>query len=88
VDDFLNHSGGGPYSFRLHGELIHKAGSLLPLAGHPPAWAQLYIYDSTQALDYCMDHMANSSLDRGVMQTLQNMLYRSHPAVQFYKHAF
>jgi hypothetical protein len=27
VDDTLNH-GHGPYSFRLHGELIHQVGSL------------------------------------------------------------
>jgi hypothetical protein len=33
VDDSLNHRGGGPYSFRLYGELIHRAGSLLPSLG-------------------------------------------------------
>ena len=88
MDDSLNCTGGGPYSFRLHGELIHRAGSLLPSQGDPPAWAQLYIYDSTQALDFRMAHSANSRLDRGVMQTLQDMLYRSHPAVELYKHAF
>ena len=88
VDDSLNRTGAGPYSFRLHGELIHRAGSLLPPQGDSPTWAQLYIYDSTQALDFCMAHSANSRLDRGVMQTLQDMLYCSHPAVELYKHAF
>src|SRR6266850_1417228 len=42
VDNTLNRTGGGPYSFRLFGELIHQAGSLLPPPGKPPAWAQLY----------------------------------------------
>jgi hypothetical protein len=87
VNDTLN-NGGGPYSFRLHGELIHQVGSLLPSPGKPPAWAQLYIYDSAQALDYRMVHQANDSLNRSIMQTLQDMLYRRHPSVQLYKHAF
>jgi len=88
VDNTLNRMGGGPYSFRLHGELIHKAGSLLPPQGKPPAWAQLYIYDSAQALDYRMAHPANDHLNRTVMQTLQDMLYHHHPSVQHYKQAF
>jgi len=87
VDNTLN-NGGGPYSFKLHGELIYKAGSLLPPPGDPPIWAQLYIYDSAQALDHCMAHPWNSSLNRDVMQTLQDMLYRHHPSVELYKHAF
>src|SRR6266850_3142779 len=88
VDNTLNHTGGGPYSFRLFGELIHQAGSLIPPPGKPPAWAQLYIYDSAQALNYCIGHSANSTLDRNIMQTLQDMLYRHHPSVLLYKHAF
>src|SRR5882672_8648585 len=35
-----------------------------------------------------MAHRHNDSLDRGVMQTLQDMLYRHHPGVELYKHAF
>src|SRR6267142_1986378 len=88
VDNTLNRTGGGPYSFRLFGELIHQAGSLIPPPGKPPAWAQLYIYDSAQALNYCIGHSANSTLDRNIMQTLQDMLYRHHPSVLLYKHAF
>ncbi|KAI9429430.1 hypothetical protein H4582DRAFT_2065258 [Lactarius indigo] len=33
LDEFINQRGGGPYTFRLHGELIHRAGSLLPPDG-------------------------------------------------------
>src|SRR6266850_5579174 len=87
VDNTLN-NGGGPYSFRLHRELIHKAGSLLPPPGDSPKWAQLYIYDSAQALDHHMAHPRNSSLNRDIMQTLQDMLSGHHPSVELYKHAF
>jgi len=34
-----------------------------------------------------MNHPANAALHRGTMQTLQDMLYRHHPGVQFYKQA-
>jgi hypothetical protein len=88
VNDSLNELGGGPYSFRLHGELIHKAGSLLHPTGTPPAWAQLYIYDSAQALNHRMAYEANHRTNREVMQTLQDMLYCKHPGVELYKHAF
>lgn len=36
----------GPYSFRLHGENYLHMGSLLPVHGQPPKFAQLYIYDT------------------------------------------
>lgn len=36
----------GPYSFRLYGENYHLLGSLLPVEGQPPKFAQLYIYDT------------------------------------------
>ena len=88
VDDTLNRSGRAPYSFRLHGELIHRAGSLLPSLGQAPAWAQLYIYDLATALNHRLANRINSALDRVTLQTLQDMLYRAHPAVQIYKHAF
>ena len=88
VDDSLNHAGGGPYSFRLHGELIHRAGGLLPPVGRPPVWAQLYILDSADALNHRMENQYNDGLDRHTMQTLQDMLYRQHPGTELYKHAF
>jgi hypothetical protein len=49
LDDSLNRGGlgwpRGPYSFRLHGKLIHGVGSLLPSDGETPVYAQLYIVD-------------------------------------------
>ena len=52
LDNSINRLGGGPYSFRLHGELIHRVGSLLPPEGQPPVYAQLYLCDSAQALGH------------------------------------
>jgi len=41
--------GRGPPVFRIHGELTHLAGSLLPEEGVRPMYAQLYIYDPEEA---------------------------------------
>jgi hypothetical protein len=50
-------------------------------------YAQLYIYDPQEALQFRMNHPANSDLHMETMQTLQDMLHRRHPAVQLYKQA-
>src|ERR1700761_5163634 len=67
VDDTLNRAGGGhrgPYSFRIHGELSHLAGSLLPPEDRtsPPVYAQLYITDSVSAHPHRMANAWNSHL--------------------------
>ncbi|XP_076889973.1 uncharacterized protein LOC143540899 [Bidens hawaiensis] len=38
--------GNAPYTFRLSGENYHSIGTLLPLDGNKPQFAQLYIYDT------------------------------------------
>ncbi|XP_076943656.1 uncharacterized protein LOC143613971 [Bidens hawaiensis] len=38
--------GNTPYTFRLSGENYHSIGTLLPLDGNKPQFAQLYIYDT------------------------------------------
>ena len=77
-DKNINRDGGGPYVFKVHGCLYNQSGSLIPYQGRPPIYSQLYIYDPQDALDYRMNHSANSGLDRTTMETLQDMLYRRH----------
>jgi hypothetical protein len=87
VDDSVNRNGAGPYVFKVHGQLSHRAGSLLPNERQTPLYSQLYIYDGSDALDYHMGHAANHNLDRGTMQILQDTLYNHHPGVEMYKQA-
>ena len=87
-DKAINRDGHGPYVFKVQGRLYHQSGALLPRAGSSPVYAQLYIYDPQEALDFRMNNGANTSLNRATMQTLQDMLYRHHPGVQLYKQAF
>jgi hypothetical protein len=87
VDDSVNCNGAGPYVFKVHRQLSHRAGSLLSNEGQTPLYSQLYIYDRDEALNYHMGHAANHNLDRGTMQILQNTLYNHHPGVAMYKQA-
>jgi len=36
----------GPPTFRIHGQVHHLIGSLLPMPNNSPKFAQLYIYDT------------------------------------------
>lgn len=45
IDNSVN-NGRGPFVFRLHGQNFHQIVSLLPAEGMPPAFAQLYIFDT------------------------------------------
>ena len=87
IDESVN-DGVGPYIFKLHGELSHRSGSLLPSEGEPPIYAQLYIYDPADALNFRMANRWNTNLDHYTLVTLQDMLYCCHPAVQMYKQAY
>ena len=44
--DYSVNRGSAPYVFRLNGQNYHKIGSLLPVDGESPKFAQLYIYDT------------------------------------------
>ncbi|XP_013614355.1 PREDICTED: uncharacterized protein LOC106320522 [Brassica oleracea var. oleracea] len=41
----------GPFSYRVHGQIIHRIGSLLPNNGKLPEYLQLYIFDTGNELE-------------------------------------
>lgn len=44
--DYKFNNGRGPPTIRIQGQYCHIIWSLLPTEGHPPKFAQLYIYDT------------------------------------------
>ena len=52
LDCSVTGNSGGPYVFKIHGELYHHQGALLPEDGGKPLYAQLYIYDPSEALRF------------------------------------
>ncbi|KAF9176216.1 hypothetical protein BGZ50_001392, partial [Haplosporangium sp. Z 11] len=43
--DTTRPAGRGPSIFRIHGELYHRIGSILPAHGQQPVFAQIYFHD-------------------------------------------
>lgn len=76
----------GVYTFRIKGTLCHKIGSLLPVQGQEPKYAQIYIMDSSinqqiqQRLKYGHGH-----LDEGILQNLISMMHQNNLYYTIYK---
>lgn len=78
--------GRGPYVFKVHGELYHRIGSLLPREDVHPTYAQLYFYDPQDALHHRMDR--NRNLREDVMRHLQTIITSHHRYAGLYRHAY
>jgi hypothetical protein len=75
----------GPYSFRIQGELYHKIGSLCPVEGQRPQFAQLYIHDTKRK--HQNRHAVMPSLDPTTLDQLLTMMYNINPYVEVFKMA-
>ncbi len=78
----------GPPVFRIQGELAHWSGSLLPQPGHPPIYAQLYIYDPRSAVAQRIANNSKRSVLRSdTMEILEDVLRTNHQYAPVYLHA-
>ncbi|KAI0069691.1 hypothetical protein K474DRAFT_1694009 [Panus rudis PR-1116 ss-1] len=82
----VNHGGRGPWIYKVGYQLFHRAGSLLPLEGQWPRYAQLYFYDAQDALHYRMQ--LNPNLCPNTMATLQRVIFDSHHYTRVYMQAY
>ncbi|KAF9591899.1 hypothetical protein IFM89_009507 [Coptis chinensis] len=57
IDKDINKKGCGPYVFKLTGQKHHKIGSLLPMSGQKPRFAQLYIHDTENEVQHRVDFL-------------------------------
>jgi hypothetical protein len=77
--------GTGPYSFHIQGEFYHKIGSMCPVEGQCPQFAQLYIYDTENERQNL--HVVMPSLDPTTLDRLLTMMYNINPYVEVFKMA-
>jgi hypothetical protein len=77
--------GPGSYSFHIQGEFYHKIGSLCPIEGQRPQFAQLYIHDMKREHQNC--HAVMPSLDPTTLDRLLTMMYNINPYVEVFKMA-
>jgi hypothetical protein len=87
TDNSVN-DGHGLWLYKIKGELHHVTGTLLLSPRQTPMYSQLYIHDPDITLNHRIANRNNLTLDRGTMQTLQDMLYRHHTSVQLYRQAY
>ncbi|PNX71990.1 helicase-like protein [Trifolium pratense] len=67
--------GKGPPTLRIQGQVCHRIGSMLPVEGQPPKFAQLYIYDTENEIKNRMQNFSNiKDLDANIVHKLKVML--------------
>jgi hypothetical protein len=77
--------GPGSYSFHIQGEFYQKIGSLCPIEGQRPQFAQLYIHDMKREHQNC--HVVMPLLDPTTLDRLLTMMYNINPYVEVFKMA-
>jgi len=77
--------GRGVSNFKIHGQVYHCIGSLLPEEGHSPTFAQLYIYDTEH--ENRNRHNIMQDLDNNILRHLQDMLDECNPYIQSFRQA-
>jgi hypothetical protein len=75
--------GQGVSNFKIHGQIYHRIGSLLPDEGQNPVFAQLYIYDTDHENRNRLHVMSN--LNAEILQNLQEMLDTYNPYIQNFR---
>ena len=79
------HGAAAPSNLIVHGTVHHRIGSLLPLPGAQPRFAQMYLYDAAaeQQQRYAAHgHIGNTQLNANTLAELQDMLHQHNPFVQ------
>ncbi|XP_020113189.1 uncharacterized protein LOC109727463 [Ananas comosus] len=81
----------GPYVFRISGQNHHLMGSLLPPDGHPPKFAQLYIYDTENEINNRIQvfdaHGNHSTIDKDIVSDLITMFDNTNEIVKAFRMA-
>lgn len=71
--------GYGPYAFRIHGQIYHRAGALNPCNGGQRKFAQLYILDPYEASEQRLRMSENSKCNPDLMNELSQFMTQQNP---------
>ncbi|KAL0430414.1 UNVERIFIED_CONTAM: ATP-dependent DNA helicase PIF1 [Sesamum radiatum] len=70
----------GVYTFRAHGTMYHKIGTLLPSPGVRPRYIQMLIYDTEHEIENRL--LENNGLDKELVDKIKYILDAHNPFVQ------
>ncbi|KAF8109299.1 LOW QUALITY PROTEIN: hypothetical protein N665_0098s0027 [Sinapis alba] len=76
----------GPFSYWVHGQIIHRIGSMLPDDGNAPEYLQLYIFDTDNELDNRKRAFSTGNRGYIILQLIEMMDNNNHRAKTF-RHA-
>ena len=88
VQEELTYHAGGPYCFKIQGQLHHKIGALLPQQqSDTPRFAQLWILDPEEALRHRQE--LNPQLNHDLLLILNEIIFNTaqNPFVRLYSSA-
>ncbi|VDP08634.1 unnamed protein product [Heligmosomoides polygyrus] len=74
--------GGGPYCYRIHGQVYHRVGALRPPTGTAPQYAQIMIMDTEQAAAELAGRSVNRGCNTSLFADLHRLLLRVNPYAQ------
>ncbi len=81
----------GPYVFRISGQNYHLMGSLFPVDGQRPKFAQLYIYDTENEIDNRMRAIQGNgdlqNIDRNIITELIQLFNSQNEIVKAFRMA-
>ena len=75
----------GPQQFRIHGKIHHYIGALLPMQGHSPKFAQVFILNIDIKIGVRLENNFTKDLDHHPLRGLQDMLRVHNPYVQAFQ---
>ncbi|GBN84334.1 hypothetical protein AVEN_200757-1 [Araneus ventricosus] len=73
----VDFSGGGPYVFKVHGQICHRAIHIQSVNSQDPQSAQLYVNDSIQATEIRVNLPANEQCNTRILDEI-NRFFRQH----------
>ncbi|XP_058783166.1 uncharacterized protein LOC131657824 [Vicia villosa] len=87
MDNRFN-NGRSPPNYRIQGQSCHRIGSMLPLPGQNPRFAQLYIFDTEHEIHHRVKGFkTKDGIDVNIVKKLSSMLYQHNVHAQSFKMA-
>ncbi|KAL0404003.1 UNVERIFIED_CONTAM: hypothetical protein Sradi_2041100, partial [Sesamum radiatum] len=83
LDENLPAFNQGIYTFRAHGLIYHRIGSLLPPPGVRPRYLQIFIYDTENELEHRLQE--SGGLDPELIEKIRHILDAHNPFVKIFR---
>lgn len=77
--------GRGPYVFKSHGTTYHRTSHTEPVNGANPEYAQLYVFDSSEATAYRQNHPANNHCKPTILYSIDQFFRQHNRIAQSYE---